>query len=113
MPRPPSDPDLKREFSSRIKDLLLRQSAREIAAALEVKPQMVYIYRDAKSAPSPEVIRRALEKWPGLSISYRGKILSLQDFDRPRRLTVARAKAQQYELWDLIKKLDSDSIEIT
>jgi hypothetical protein len=73
---------------------------------------MVYIYRDGKSAPSPEVIRRALENWPDFSISYRGKALTLQDFHRERRPRVTKAKMQQYELWDVIKKLDSESVEI-
>ena len=112
MPRAASDPDLKREFSGRIRERLLKESARQVAAVLEVKPQMVYNYRDAKSAPSPEVIRRALETWPDFSISYRGKTLTLQDFHRERKPAMTKAKVQQYELWDVIKKLDSESVEI-
>ena|SRR5215472_1643768 len=113
MPRPPSDPDLKREFSARIKQRLLRESARRVAATLQVKTQMVYNYRDGKSAPSPEVIRRALESWPGFTLSYRGKVLSLQDFHQARRPNLAKGEIQQYELWDVIKKLDAECIEIT
>jgi hypothetical protein len=110
MPRPPSDPELKAEFSARIKDLLSKVSAADIAAALQVKRQMVYNYRDGKNAPSPEVIRRAMETWPDFSLNYRGKVFTLQDFQRKPALTAK--KAIQYELWDVIKKLDSQSVQI-
>lgn len=112
MPRSPSDPELKREFSSKVCELLKKQTAQKVAAALGVKPQMIYNYRDGKCAPSPEVIRRAMENWRGFSLSYRGKTLTLQDFSTQRKPALARKKAQQYELWDVIKKLDSESIEI-
>jgi transcriptional regulator with XRE-family HTH domain len=110
MPRPPSDPELKTEFSSQIKSLLSRLTAQEIAAELGVQRQTVYNYRDGKNAPSPEVIRRAMEAWPDFSLSYRGRTLTLQDFARKPVLTAK--KAVQYELWDVIKKLNSESIEI-
>lgn len=110
MPRRASDPELKAEFSARINELLAKLTAQEIATALEVKRQMVYNYRDGRNAPSPEVIRRAMEAWPGFSLSYRGKVLALQDFQRKPVLTAKRAV--QYELWDAIKKLDSESVEI-
>jgi len=71
MPRHPSDPELKTEFASRIREVLAHQKARDVAKALNVKPQMVYNYRDGKNAPSPEVIRRAMEAWPNLALSYR------------------------------------------
>ena len=110
MPRRPSDPELKTEFSARINELLSRVKARDIAASLGVKTQMVYNYRDGKNAPSAEVIRRAMEAWPGFSLSYRGKTLTLHDF-QTKPIRTAR-KAIQYELWDAIKKLDSESVEI-
>jgi transcriptional regulator with XRE-family HTH domain len=110
MPRPPSDPELKAEFSARIKELLGRLAAQDIAAVLGVQRQTVYNYRDGKNAPSPEVIRRAMEEWPGFALSYRGKTLTLQDFRRKPVLTAK--KAVQYELWDAIKKLDTESIQI-
>jgi len=110
MPRPPSDPELKTEFSAQIKSLLSRLTAQEIAAELGVQRQTVYNYRDGKNAPSPEVIRRAMEAWPDFSLSYRGRTLTLQDFARKPVLTAKRAV--QYELWDVIKKLNSESIEI-
>jgi transcriptional regulator with XRE-family HTH domain len=110
MPRPPSDPELITEFSSQIKSLLSRLTAQEIAAELGVQRQTVYNYRDGKNAPSPEVIRRAMEAWPDFSLSYRGRTLTLQDFARKPVLTAK--KAVQYELWDVIKKLNSESIEI-
>jgi len=110
MPRHPSDPELKTEFSVRINQLLTKFTARHIATALQVKPQTVYNYRDGKNAPSPEVIRRAMEAWPGFSLSYRGKVFTLQDFKRKPTLTAKRAV--QYELWDAIKKLDSESVQI-
>lgn len=110
MPRRPSDPELKTEFAAKIKNLLTEVSAREIADALGVERQTVYNYRDGKNAPSPEVIRRAMERWPGLSLNYRGKVLRLEDFQRKPVLTAKRAV--QYELWDVIKKLDSQSVEI-
>lgn len=110
MPRPPSDPELKTEFSARIVELLAKLDARGIAVALGVKRQMVYNYRDGKNAPSPEVIRRAMEAWPGFSLSYRGKTLSLQDFQR--RPVVTAKRALQYELWDVIKKMDSESVRV-
>jgi hypothetical protein len=110
MPRSPSDPELKAEFSARINELLITLSARDIASALQVKRQMVYNYRDGLNAPSPEVIRRAMETWPKLSLSYRGKVLSLQDFRK--RPVLAAKKAVQYELWDVIKKLNSQSVTI-
>lgn len=110
MPRKPSDPELKSEFSARIRELLLKLPANKIANALRVKRQMVYNYRDGKNSPSPEVIRRAFETWPEFSLSYRGKILTLQDF--PKKPTITRKKALQYELWDVIKKLDSKSVKI-
>ncbi|SRR5258708_7681511 len=110
MPRPPSDPELKREFSVKIRDLLTKFTANEIAAALGVKRQMIYNYRDAKNAPSPEVIRRSMEKWPGFSLSYRGKVFTLQDFQK--RPTLTPKRALQYSLWDVIKKLDSKSVQI-
>jgi transcriptional regulator with XRE-family HTH domain len=110
MPRRPSDPELKTEFSAQIKSLLSRFTAQEIAAELGVQRQTVYNYRDGKNAPSPEVIRRAMEAWPDFSLSYRGRTLTLQDFARKPVLTAKRAV--QYELWDVIKKLNSESIEI-
>ena len=110
MPRHASDPELKAEFATRIKELLGRFSAKEIAQTLKVKPQMVYNYRDGKNAPSPEVIRRAMESWPNFILNYRGKVLTLQYFGRKPMLTQKRVI--QYELWDTIKKLDSQSVEI-
>jgi predicted DNA-binding protein YlxM (UPF0122 family) len=110
MPRPPSDPELKTEFSVRIKGLLKKHSAQEIANKLQVKRQTVYNYRDGKNAPSPEVIRRAMEAWPGFSLNYRDRALTLQDYQSKPRITAQ--KAIQYELWDVIKKLESESIEI-
>jgi transcriptional regulator with XRE-family HTH domain len=110
MPRQPSDPELKAEFSSRIRELLAKATAQNIATMLGVKRQMVYNYRNSKNAPSPEVIRRAMEAWPGFSLNYRGKVLTLQDF--PKRLRISPKKAIQYEFWDVIKKLDSESVEI-
>ncbi len=111
MPRNASDPELKAEFASRIKELLKTLSAEEIASALEVKRQMVYNYRNARNSPSPEVIRRAMETWPHFSLTYRGKVLTLQDFGK-RKPVPAPSSAVQYELWEVIKKLDSKSVEI-
>jgi len=82
MPKNPSDPELKAEFSARIKELLTRFAAKDLAIALRVERQMIYNYRDGKNSPSSEVIRRALEAWPGFSLSYRGKVLTLQDFPK-------------------------------
>jgi transcriptional regulator with XRE-family HTH domain len=110
MPRPPSDPELKEEFSARIKELLGKYSAQEIAIKLQVKRQTVYNYRDGKNAPSPEVIRNAMEAWPGFSLNYRGRILTLQDYPGKPKLS-AKAAVQQ-GLWDLIKKLQAESVEI-
>jgi transcriptional regulator with XRE-family HTH domain len=110
MPRSPSDPELKAEFALRIKELLEKESAKEIAQKLRVERQTVYNYRDGKNAPSAEVIRRAMEAWPGFSLNYRDRVLSLQDYQVKPRLTAK--KAIQYELWDMIKKLDAESIEI-
>ncbi|MFL6389712.1 MAG: helix-turn-helix domain-containing protein [Terriglobales bacterium] len=110
MARPPSDPELKNEFSAQIKSLLSRLTAQEIATELGVQRQTVYNYRDGKNAPSPEVIRRAMEAWPDFSLSYRDRTLTLQDFRR--KPIVTAKKAVQYELWDVIKKLNSESIEI-
>ena len=110
MSRPPSDPELKTEFSLRIKELLKGESALEIADKLRVERQTVYNYRDGKNAPSPEVIRRAMEEWPGFFLNYRGKVLTLQDYrTKPR---IAPKRAVQLELWDAIKKLEAESIEI-
>jgi|SRR5947209_3850642 len=110
MPRHASDPELKTEFAARIKELLLRFTVKQIAQALHVKPQMVYNYRDARNAPSPEVIRHAMESWPGFTLNYRNSVLTLQHFDRKPALT--QKKAVQYELWDAIKNLDAGSFEI-
>jgi hypothetical protein len=110
MPRRPSDPELKTEFSFRIRELLEEHSAQEVANKLQVERQTVYNYRDAKNAPSPEVIRRAMEAWPGLSLNYRNRVLTLQDYQARPRATAK--KTVQYELWDVIKKLESESIEI-
>ena len=110
MPRTPSDRELKREFSLRITELLGKSTARAIAEALKVSRQTVYNYRDGRNAPSAEVIRRAMEVWPDFSLCYRGKVLTLQDF--AQKPVLAAKKAIQYELWDVIKKLDSESVEI-
>jgi transcriptional regulator with XRE-family HTH domain len=110
MPRRPSDPELKTEFSFRIRELLEEHSAQEVANKLQVERQTVYNYRDAKNTPSPEVIRRAMEAWPGLSLNYRNRVLTLQDYQARPRATAK--KTVQYELWDVIKKLESESIEI-
>jgi|SRR5579864_508421 len=110
MARPPSDPELKTEFSLRIKELLENHSAQEVADKLQVERQTVYNYRDAKNAPSPEVIRRAMEAWPGLSLNYRNRVLTLHDYQSRPRITGKRAV--QYGLWDMIKKLETESIEI-
>jgi transcriptional regulator with XRE-family HTH domain len=110
MSRPPSDPELKAEFSARIKELLTELPAREVAVALGVERQTIYNYRDGKNAPSPEVIRRAMESWPNFHLNYRGKVLRLQDFER--RPTLTQKRAVQYELWDAIKRLGAESLEI-
>jgi transcriptional regulator with XRE-family HTH domain len=110
MPRKPSDPELKAEFSLRIRELLQTTSAREVAKKLQVERQTVYNYREGKNAPSPEVIRRAMEAWPDFFLNYRGKILTLQDYQSKPRLSPKRAV--QLELWDAIKKLEAESIEI-
>lgn len=110
MPRSPSDPELKAEFSARVNELLRSISAKTIASALGVKRQTVYNYRDGLNAPSAEVIRRAMEAWPNFSLNYRGKRLTLQDFQKRPRITAK--PAVQYELWDVIKKLDSKSVQI-
>lgn len=110
MPRSASDPELKAEFSTRIKELLTQLSAQEIADALAVGRQTVYNYRDGKNAPSPEVIRRAMETWPGFALKYRGKIWSLQEFQK--RPTVVSKQPVQLGLWDAIEKLDSESVKI-
>ncbi len=86
-------------------------TAQNIADTLGIKRQMVYNYRDGKNAPSPEVIRRAMEAWPDFSLSYRGKVLTLHDFQK-RKPALVPEKAIQYELWDVIKKLDSKSVQI-
>ncbi|HET9285121.1 MAG TPA: helix-turn-helix domain-containing protein [Candidatus Angelobacter sp.] len=110
MPRSPSDPDLKAEFATRIREKLNELSAAAVAAALGVKRQMVYKYKDGRNAPSMDVIRRAMEAWPEFTVNYRGKVLRLQDFERRPVLTARQAI--QYELWDVIKKLNSQSVEI-
>ena len=110
MPRSPSDPELRAEFSLRIRELLERHSGQEIANKLLVQRQTVYNYRDGKNAPSPEVIRRAMEAWPNFSLNYRNRVLTLQDYQTKPRLTAR--KTVQYELWDVIKKLEAESIEI-
>jgi predicted transcriptional regulator len=110
MPQKPSDPELKKEFSLRIKELLGEHSALAIAEKLKVERQTVYNYRDGKNAPSAEVIRRAMETWPGFSLNYRGRVLTLQDYQAKPKIEAKRAI--QYELWDIIKKLGSESIEI-
>src|SRR5260370_21535000 len=102
--------NLNKDFCVRYTTFLSKFTPRHIATALQVKPQTVYNYRDGKNAPSPEVIRRAMEAWPGFSLSYRGKVFTLQDFKRKPTLTAKRAV--QYELWDAIKKLDSESVQI-
>jgi transcriptional regulator with XRE-family HTH domain len=110
MPRHPSDPELKTEFSLRIKELLAKLSAQEVANKLQVERQTVYNYRNGKNAPSPEVIRRAMEAWPDFSLNYRNRVLTLQDYQSRPRITAKRAV--QFGLWDLIKKLETESIEI-
>ncbi len=110
MPKPPSDPDLKAEFAARIREKLNELSASAVADVLHVKRQMVYKYRDGRNAPSADVIRRAMEAWPDFTLNYRGKILRLQDFERKPMLTAKQAV--QYELWDVIKRIDSQSVEI-
>jgi len=51
-----------------------------------------------------------MEEWSEFSLSYRGRTLTLQDFRR--KPVIAAKKAMQYELWDAIKKLDTESIQI-
>ena len=108
MPKRASDPELKAEFSARIKEILKSKSTREIALALEVSVQNIYYYRDGRIAPSPEVIRRAMEAW-GIELSYRGRTLSLHDYGKKAWM---RAAPLQYELWDAIKKIDAKSVNI-
>jgi len=112
MPRSASDPELKREFAKRIRALLRSHTAQKIASILGVKPQMIYNYRHAKCAPSAEVIRRAMEGFPGLSLSYRGKSLTLQDFSIPPKKPSLHGEELQYELWDAIRTLKPSSIQI-
>lgn len=51
-----------------------------------------------------------MEEWPSFFLKYRGKVLTLQDFrSKPRVVT---NRAVQLELWDAIKKLEAESIEI-
>jgi transcriptional regulator with XRE-family HTH domain len=110
MPRTASDPELKAEFSAKIREILRKSSAQEIADVLGVKRQTVYNYRDGKNAPSPEVIRRAMEYWPGLSLKYRGSIWKLQGSEQQPRLV--KKEPVQLGLWDAIEKLDSESVKI-
>jgi hypothetical protein len=51
-----------------------------------------------------------MEAWPEFVLSYRGKTFTLQDFQRKPALTAR--KVLQYGLWDAIKKLDSESVQI-
>jgi len=53
-----------------------------------------------------------MEEWPGLSLNYRNRVLTLQDYQSRPRARATVKKAVQYELWDVIKKLESESIEI-
>ena len=110
MPRVASDPELKNEFASRIRELLRSFPAQTIADVLGVKRQTVYNYRDAKNAPSPEVIRRAMEYWPGFTLRYRGKVWALQQY--ARRPSLAQKPSLQLGLWDAIEKLNSESVQI-
>lgn len=110
MPRAASDTELKVEFGAQIKNLLRKWPAQQIADALVVSRQTVYNYRDGKNAPSPEVIRRAMETWPEFSLKYRGKMLTLQEFHT--RPTLASKDPVQLGLWDAIEKLDSESVKI-
>lgn len=110
MPRSPSDPELKSEFSARIKQVLNTHTAKQVAEILGVRTQTVYNYRDGKNSPSHEVIRRAMEAWPGFVLSYRGKSFSLNDFQTGRGKL--GKLAYQLELWNAIKNLDSRAVEI-
>ncbi len=110
MPKRPSDPELKKEFSLRIKELLAKGiPARKIAVVLGMTPQSIYNYRDGRVAPSPEIIRKAMEKWQ-IQLVYRGRVLSLSDFGA--KPAVSHKRAIQYELWEAIKKLDSQSVRV-
>jgi hypothetical protein len=111
MPKHPSDPELKNEFSKHIRELLDTLGPGKIATSLSVTRQMVYNYRDGKNVPSPEVIRRAMEQWPGLRLRYRGRTLSLSDFSNAPKSSPQRQHTQ-YELWERIKQLSSESVEI-
>jgi hypothetical protein len=51
-----------------------------------------------------------MEAWPNFFLNYRGKVLTLQDYQSKPRLSPKRAV--QLELWDAIKKLEAESIEI-
>jgi hypothetical protein len=51
-----------------------------------------------------------MEAWPNFFLNYRGKVLTLQDYQSKPRLSPKRAV--QLELLDAIKKLEAESIEI-
>jgi hypothetical protein len=51
-----------------------------------------------------------MEAWPGFSLNYRDRILTLQDY--PARPKLSAKKAVQQGLWDVVKELQAESVEI-
>jgi DNA-binding XRE family transcriptional regulator len=112
MPKKPSDPDFRDEIALKFKEAIKNKGLTKKAAAadLEVTRQSLYLYTKAKVLPSPDVIRRAMELWK-IDLTYRDHRLTLEDLSgvapSPRL-----AEAVQMTLWDVIKKLDNQSVKV-
>jgi len=63
-------------------------------------------------APGPDVVRRAMERWK-IDLTYRGHRLTLEDLSTVSGLVLVPAPIPvQMTLWDVIKKLDNQSVKV-
>ena len=111
MPKKPSDPEFLNEFAAQLETAIVNKGLtwQSAAAQLGVTRQSLYLYRKARVAPSPDVIRRAMELWQ-IELTYRHHKLTLQDLSTP--LPAPRVVPVQMGLWDALKKLDNQSVKV-
>ena len=112
MSKRPSDPDFRAEIAAKFKYAIKDKRLTKKAAAqdLGVTRQSLHLYTRGKVLPSPDVIRRAMELWK-ISLTFRGHRLTLEDLSTVGQSRLAVVPIQM-TLWDVIKKLDNQSVKV-
>jgi DNA-binding XRE family transcriptional regulator len=114
MPRKASDPEFRSEIAAKFKAVIKNKGLTKQAAAKElgVTRQSLYLYTKGRVAPGPDVVRKAMELWK-IDLTYRGHRLALEDLSAPAAAVHLPVSIPiQMNLWDVIKKLDNQSVKV-